>query len=108
MIHVNDPQLTKLVAAWGKLERARYAHSGIMDTHKSTHAIQGVKYIRLDIASSGAFMLQRSTGDVFCVKGYGKVDKRKRVGNLSTLTAAKLYANRWWDLSERKQPLEAA
>lgn len=39
-------------------------------------------YARLDIGGSGAWMLDLTTGDIYSIKGYGKVDKKKVAGNI--------------------------
>jgi len=44
--------------------------------------LPGAKYIRLDTGTSGAWMLEISTGNIFGIKGYGQVDRAKCVGNI--------------------------
>jgi hypothetical protein len=58
------------------------------NVEKFTHAADqvhghfGAKYARLDIGGSGAFMVDISTGLVYGIMGYGKVDKKKVSGNI--------------------------
>ena len=47
------------------------------------HAHLGAKYIRLDTGTSGAWMLEANTGDIFGIHGYGKVDRKKCAGNIN-------------------------
>jgi hypothetical protein len=42
----------------------------------------GQKYARLDIGGSGAFMVDILDGFIYSIKGYGKVDKKKVIGNI--------------------------
>jgi hypothetical protein len=53
-------------------------------THSAdqVHGTFGLKYARLDIGGSGAFMVEMSTGIVYGIKGYGQVDKKKISGNI--------------------------
>lgn len=46
------------------------------------HGTFGAKYARLDIGSSGAFMVDIADGIIYQIKGYGKVDKKKTIGNI--------------------------
>lgn len=68
------------------------------DTSERKHAHDGPKYIRLDTGTSGAFMVERSTGNVYCIKGYGVIDRKKLVGNVTTLTGTELARKRFWRL----------
>lgn len=47
------------------------------------HGHFGKLYARLDIGSSGAFMVELSTGIVYGIKRYGSVDKKKISGNIN-------------------------
>ena len=53
-------------------------------THPSdqVHGHFGAKYARLDIGSSGAFMVEIESGIIYQIMGYGKVDKKKNIGNI--------------------------
>lgn len=105
MIGVNDPRLITLMVDWLPLERDRY---GCKATNIDEVRVRcGKKYLRLDIGGSSAFMLDRATGDIFCIKGYGTIDKRKLVGNLEGMTARKLFFNRFWDLTRQRVAIEA-
>lgn len=46
------------------------------------HGTFGAKYARLDIGSSGAFMVDIESGIIYGIMGYGKVDKKKVSGNI--------------------------
>lgn len=53
------------------------------------------KYICLDNGTSGAFILEKSTGRIFGIKGYGTIDRRKFVGILGHVTGANLLAREY-------------
>jgi hypothetical protein len=53
------------------------------DLGEEKHARIGHKYARLDTGTSGAWMLECATGDIWQIKGYGKVDKKKCAGNIN-------------------------
>ena len=65
----------------------RYAHRDL------PHAVEKAKYINLDSGNSGAFMVEKSTGNVFGIKGYGQTDRRKYYGNILHVDGAQLW--RW-------------
>jgi len=66
-------------SADGKRDCAGYGY-----THDSdkVHYHVGEKYVRFDIGTSGAFMVETSTGTVYGIKGYGKVNRKKVSGNI--------------------------
>lgn len=45
----------------------------------------GKKYDKIDIGNSGSLMIERSTGEVFGIKGYGKIHKGHAYGTLDTI-----------------------
>ena len=105
-IEPTDPRLVTLMRDWEKLERARYIDPSDIYAKLSSDRVSvttGTKYMRLDTGSSGAFMLDRETGAVCCIKAYGTIDRRKVVGYLDDLTGQKLFDNRFWDLSRQKE-----
>jgi hypothetical protein len=59
------------------------------------------KYVNIDICpvgygnGSGCWMIDKETGDVFNIKGYGQVDKKKNLGNIFTIDPEFLYSKRW-------------
>ncbi len=84
--------MSRLVSAldqWHEAHRAQFMRDGYtnllptFDTQEEKHAHIGATYVRLDVGSSGAWMLEISTGIVYGIKGYGKVDKKKVAGNIT-------------------------
>lgn len=45
----------------------------------------GKKYIRIDIGSSGRYMIDNKTGEIFGIKAYGVIHKGHFFGNLDTI-----------------------
>lgn len=45
----------------------------------------GVKYFKVDVGTSGRFMVEASTGTIFGIKAYGQVHKGKVYGTLGTV-----------------------
>lgn len=96
--------LDDLLADWSNAARAEYVrrygdgNPDLAAAASRTSIKVGKKYINLDIDGSGAFMLDKATGEIFCIKGYGKIDRRKRVGVLGQVTGEELVGKRFWRL----------
>lgn len=45
----------------------------------------GKKWIKVDVGTSGKFMVDAATGDIFGIKAYGVVHKGHHYGNLNTI-----------------------
>ena len=62
------------------------------------HSVERKKFIAIDCDTSGAFLIEKSTGDIFNIKGYGKPDRNKKVkadlGNIFTVNPSFLHARR--------------
>ena len=72
------------------------------DPHVHNYAAtvkEGKKYAKVDVGSSGKFMVVMATGEIFGIKAYGVIHKGKRYGTLGTI-------NDWFwgDYSPRKAP----
>lgn len=54
------------------------------------------KFIYLDRGGSGCFLIERETGELYNIMGYGKPDNNKHrkapLGNVATVHPARLYA----------------
>lgn len=91
----------KVLNQWHEAHRAKHIKSGYIspnfETHEEKHGHLGGKYMRLDVGGSGAWMLELATGDIYQIKGYGKVDKKKCVGNIydPEFTGASLFKYRF-------------
>ena len=103
-INATDPVVVTLMLEWEKLENKRYLDWYSVNGYKAT-ACTGTVWMRLDIGGSGAFMLNREDGLIYCIKRYGTVDKKKCVGRLGVVTGEKLFKNRFWNLKNQKEAL---
>ena len=48
------------------------------------HSHIGKKYIRIDIGTSGKYMINEA-GEIFGIKAYGVINKKKQYGNINTI-----------------------
>jgi hypothetical protein len=49
--------------------------------------IPGKKYTKVDVGSSGKYMVVNETGEIFGIKAYGVIHKGHRYGTLDTIHA---------------------
>ncbi len=60
---------------------------------------KGKKFLYLDCGSSGAFLIEKETGELFNIKGYGVPDYNKKkkadIGNITTVNPETLLTKRW-------------
>ena len=54
------------------------------------------KYFYLDCGTSGVFMIDKSTGGIFGIKGYGTINKAKCWGHIQTINAEELHKKRYY------------
>ena len=52
------------------------------------------KYFYLDCGTSGVFMIEKSTGNIFGIKGYGTINKAKCWGNIQDINGEELHRKR--------------
>lgn len=57
----------------------------------------GIKYTKVNVGTSGKYMVDNTTGEIFGIKGYGQVHKGHQYGTLDTI--AEYY---WGDYQARK------
>lgn len=57
------------------------------------------KYIAIDCGGSGAFLVEKETGELYNIKAYGVPDKNKKakadIGNIYTVDPFELHRRRW-------------
>jgi len=53
------------------------------------------KYVYIDFGDSGAFMVEKATGNIFNIKGYGTPNFAKYRGNIKDIDIKLLHSNRW-------------
>jgi hypothetical protein len=90
LTQAQEARFTEVLAQWQFAVDAKHSADGKRDcagygyTHDSdkVHYHVGGQYVRMDIRTSGAFMIHIETGVVYGIKGYGKVNKAKNSGNI--------------------------
>ena len=59
----------------------------------------GKKFLHLNCGSSGAFLIEKETGELFNIKGYGVPDYNKKkkadIGNIQTVNPEILFTKRY-------------
>ena len=78
-----EERFDAILAQWQDAVNARHVAEGFTNhPADQVHGHYGAKYARLDVGGSGAFMVELSTGRVYGIMGYGKVDKKKISGSI--------------------------
>lgn len=61
-------------------------YPGLNAEHEARVNIRpGKKYTKVDVGSSGKFMVVIATGEIFGIKAYGVIHRGKRYGTLNTI-----------------------
>lgn len=91
-----------IVPALTALEESGYRKQGYNHFTAERHGwslSERRKYYALDCGSSGAFLVERDTGEIFNIKGYGQPDKNKKLkanlGNILDCPPETLYTKRY-------------
>jgi hypothetical protein len=95
-------RILEVLDQWHEAHRAEFIRDGLtnllstFDTQEEKHAHIGGRYIRLDVGTSGAWILD-TNGDIFGILGYGKVNRAKCAGNINDLdfNGAVLFKDRF-------------
>lgn len=84
---IRENQIKEILRQWHEAGRAEfereYKNLDYDSAKYRKHYHVGTKYIRLDVGSSGAFLLDSETGLIYGIKGYGVPDKKKIAGDAS-------------------------
>lgn len=80
------------IQAFGALveseQRARMAAQNspqnVIDIHAKVTIKSGQKYTKVDVGTSGKYMVEMATGNIFGIKGYGQVHKGHFYGTVDT------------------------
>ncbi len=86
---MNVVELERLKAS-GYTNEIFFNDGGLTDQYK-IKSIEKKKYINIDFGSSGGFMVNKETSEVFNIKGYGKINKKKCYGSIFNLDGRKLH-----------------
>ena len=81
------------------VEREAHAAKGFTHPADFWECKHRKKFYALDCGSSGAFLVDKETGELFNIKGYGVPDYNKKqkadLGNVLTVDAKALHSKRW-------------
>lgn len=66
------------------VDRERYESRVKCST--GTRIVPGKKYAKVDVGTSGKYMVDMATGIIYGIKGYGQVHKGHRYGTLDTIS----------------------
>lgn len=50
-----------------------------------TRVVDGQKYIKVDVGTSGKYMIEKSSGIIFGIKAYGVIHRGHQYGTLGTI-----------------------
>ena len=93
-----NARLNELVAELTALERARGIKAGY-EHHDIVRWSERQKFCAIDIGTSGAWLVDKETGELYNIKGYGVPDRNKKakadIGNVFSCNAAELLSKRY-------------
>jgi hypothetical protein len=88
-MNVTSESLTKFAqrVEQEQIQRLQEQHSDCETNVKNAHTkiIAGSKYAKVDVGTSGKFMVEMATGNIFGIKSYGQVHKGHFYGTLDTI-----------------------
>lgn len=99
-------QVEAFAARWHEEQREPWARKGYTapgmehDTYNPKTVHEGKTWFRVDSGSSGAFMVRKADGLVFCIKGYGVPNLRKCVGHVDEVCRGGKPINQYAHQSE--------
>ena len=87
------------VTRLNEIEKRKHQASGYTHPADNWHAVERNKFIALNCRDSGAFMVEKTTGELYNIKGYGRPDYNKKakanLGNILTADPETVHAKRW-------------
>ena len=76
-----------------------FSEVGVLLPSEQVRAVVKRKWVNIDIGTSGAFMVERTTGEIYNIRAYGVPDHNKKqkadLGNIATANPETLYAKRY-------------
>ena len=99
MMAVTTAECEVLADALCVLEQERITAMGYKHPPERWHVKERTKFFALDCGGSGAFLIEKATGELYNIKGYGVADYNKKkkadLGNIATVDAMVLHGKRW-------------
>lgn len=89
----------QLVGRLNEIERQEHAARGFTNAADFWHIKERNKFDALDCGTSGAFLVEKATGELYNISGYGRPDYNKKqkadIGNVLTANPETVHAKRW-------------
>lgn len=94
-----ETRIMSLVGDLNRIERRKHLANGYTHAADLVHWTPRRKFIAIDIGSSGAWLVERETGEIFNIKGYGVADRNKKaksnIGNVATVDPERMHSMRF-------------
>ena len=91
--------ITQVLAGLNTAEQIDWDKKGYVSARPQWHAKERSKFIAIDCGTSGAFLVEKTTGELYNIQGYGVPDRNKKkkadIGNVYTVDAAWLWTKRY-------------
>lgn len=92
-------RLNEVVAALNTVNDAYRKAEGYLVGEEKITWKERTKFVAIDIGTSGAWLVEKATGEIYNISGYGVPDHNKKakanLGNIATVDAAFLFARRY-------------
>jgi hypothetical protein len=84
---INIVRIKELKDRYGdKINPVFFKEDGTLNNSESVKIRERKKYFAIDIGNSGAFLVEKITGEIYNIKAYGVADKnKKKKANLGTI-----------------------
>lgn len=79
---LGQQQLERFTADYPELAK----QSAHVDQHVTVKVRPGAKYTRVDVGTSGKYMVVNDTGEIFGIKAYGVIHRGHQYGTLDTIS----------------------
>lgn len=91
-------QLEALVKEWHEAGRAAWNYKNLdYDKDEEKTIKEKRKYFYLDIGTSGAWIVDKTSGLIYKIKScYGVPNPKKCLGHVNEVSGLKLHQLRWW------------
>lgn len=101
---LNEAEKARLTAE-GYTSAAFFTADGELTESYKWNTKEKMKYINIDHGTSGTFLVDKATGELFNIKGYGVADKNKKlkadIGNIFTVDPTVLFTKQHNYLNRR-------
>ena len=77
-------ELCELITSHQRERLVKLKYNPELHPHKAVSK-DGNKYIRVDVGTSGKYMVEKSTGNIYGIKAYGVIHHGHQYGTLETI-----------------------